>query len=142
MMEKITRNVYNINQFMYLIRINGEEVSLTKNYEQIPLIIDSYAKQEIKNLEQEYDKVFREDFNQGTKIHISTQRLGKLYNGSVNVKTTIDFIKIDQVEFREPNTAPIPPPMPTQIITQIPTQIPTKNDNSWTIGNNRKLNQN
>lgn len=78
----------------YLIRIGGEEVAFVDTEKDAKLVVDSIASSEQKRLKDDWIKVFREDVEDGKKVTISIQPLGRFFNGSVQEYTVVDMIPI------------------------------------------------
>lgn len=115
---KITPEILSTDCTAYLIRNNKEEVSLVERESDARLAIDSFAAAIVKELTNEYTKVYREDVNEN-KVIISTQALGYIMNGSIVEHSVIDYIPLNFVIIekgryeKEPEQIiPNPPPLP------------------------------
>ena len=91
---KITEEVSMDSKIQYLIRIDGTEMAFCDSEDEAIIAISSIANKEIKNLENDWTKVFRQDLEDGKKIIISTQALGNLYNGSMVETMIIDIVAV------------------------------------------------
>ena len=114
---KITPEVNMDSRVLYLIRINKEETAFVNSEEEAKLVIDSIAAEMVREIEDKYTKVFREDSSEGDKVAISKQDLGTLYNSSIYKVMDIDFLPVGHAVLTKgrhelPSAVPIPPPLP------------------------------
>lgn len=79
-------------EFIYLIRIDGEESSYVKSEILAREYLNALAVETIEEFDTSLYKVFRTD--KGTSVIISTQRIGYVYDGSPKQKHVIDFVSI------------------------------------------------
>lgn len=120
----ITPEVKSTSQTYYLVRINGEEMCLVETEDKAKLAVDSIAAHEVKRLEEENVKIYREDLDNGKKVVISSQILGMIYNGSIIQVEDIDFVPVGFVNVIKgrhelSKIPPPPPPMPKDIFRRI-----------------------
>jgi len=93
--SKVTDEVSTTGAVQYLVRCNGEAMFVIDDETQAKIALDSLAAHDAKLHEKKRTKVFREDLNDGSKIVISTQSLGKyLYNSVPVVAVTFDMIPV------------------------------------------------
>jgi len=92
--HKITPEVSMDSKIFYLIRFDKAEMAFCDSEEEAIIAVSSLANSEIKTLENEWTKVFRQDLEGGKKVIISTQELGNIYNGSILEKLVIDIIPV------------------------------------------------
>jgi len=85
------------DEILYLIRVNKEEKAIVNNEHDAKLAIDSIAANEMKKLEGEKIKVFRQDSPKGEWITVSKQSLGRLYNGAVSTKIKVDYVPVNGI---------------------------------------------
>jgi hypothetical protein len=108
---KVTEEVVMTGDLTYLIRIDGEEMAVSTDFEEAKMIIDSLANAEMKRLRNDWTQVFRHNENDDKKVIVSSQALGYVVNGSVYPTTTIDIVTVGRARFAR--KVPTPPPMPT-----------------------------
>lgn len=119
---RITPEVNSTSKIAYLIRrcdVVGnqtEEVNLVERESDARLAIDSFAAALIKEITNEWTKVYREDEND-RKIILSTQSIGYIMNGSITPTFIIDYIPLGYVSvsrgrFEKESIIPSPPPLP------------------------------
>lgn len=80
--------------YLYLIRVNGEIVGFVEEESKGVQVIRSMAATEVKKLENTNHKITRQDFKDSKEIHISTQSLGAWYNGKIKKAFVIDMIRV------------------------------------------------
>lgn len=104
----------------YLIRIDKEEMCFVNTEKEAKLAVDSIGASEVKRMEKEGVKIYREDLNDGKKVVISSQTLGTIYNGSIIQEEEIDYVPVSHAvltkgrhELRS-TTPPPPPPPPSE----------------------------
>ena len=78
----------------YLVRINGEVVTVVDTESQAVAIVDSIAEDEVKRLEEPYVKGLRRTMNNGTQVQLFTQTKGWLGNGPIVRVSIIDILVI------------------------------------------------
>lgn len=108
----------------YLIRSNGTELFNVDTEHEAKLAIDSIAATETKRLTNEWVKVFKEELNDGKKIILSTQSLGRVFNGVMTQESVIDYIPIGHAVLVKGRhelldkilNIPVPPPMPDESV--------------------------
>lgn len=120
---KITDEIYMNDNKFYVIRIDGEETFVIDNEKDTRLAIDSIAAHEQVRFQTKNTKVFRQELDNGMKINICTQSLGKLVNGFVSKVMVIDCVLVGQACVKKgrhdtKSDIPTPPPVPTPEILE------------------------
>ena len=113
----ITPEVQTDGTFMYLVRVNGEEMAFIEGDEtKAILAVDSVAAYEQRRIGGDMIKTYREDLNGGVKVVISKQELGRIMNGGIYVDTVVDMVRIPRVNLSRGRlsitTIPVAPPAP------------------------------
>lgn len=96
--QKLTDLVTFEDRTSYLIRLNGEELSIAKDLQDAVKFIDIVAAEKIQETEGEWVKVYRQDSDDGKKVTISTQELGYLSNGYIREKFVVDCVCVTHIE--------------------------------------------
>jgi len=92
---KLTPEVYLDDEARsYLIRINGEVVTVVDSEMDAWKIIDSIAEDEVKRLEQPFVKGLRRTMNEGSQVQLFTQAKGWLGNGPLVRVSIIDMVVV------------------------------------------------
>jgi hypothetical protein len=102
------------NYSEYLVRLNGKELVFTTNETEAVAIVDSVANFECAKLRNDSTEVFRQDLENGKRVKISSKTLGRMWNGSVQDISTIDFVSV-------PKASHIKQRIPVQIPVQVQT---------------------
>jgi len=89
---KLTNDIVLQDKKVFVIRIDKEAAFFIKNEEDAKTIMDSISEHEKRRLEDEWTKVYKK--TEGEKIILSTQKLGRVYNGYIIPVMTIDYIPI------------------------------------------------
>ncbi len=117
---KLTPEVEVDSTIFYLVRIDKEVVGYTESEECAKVILDSFAAREMERMTDEWTKVTREDLQDGKKIVLSTQQLGRVYHGSMLPTMVLDFIAAPHLNLLKerlsedpPRAPPSPPPRPS-----------------------------
>lgn len=92
---KITNTVFTTSTIKYLIKIDGDTFAFADTEQDAKLIVASVAENEVKNYEKEPStKVLREVLRDGMKVHVCTQKVGALYNGSIQKRTILEITPV------------------------------------------------
>jgi len=92
---EITKEISTIETTMFLVRGDGEEMFVVDSEEDAKRALGFLAAHDAKILKKKRTKVFLESLEDGKKIVLSTQRLGKyIYNSAPSVAVTFDFIPV------------------------------------------------
>lgn len=91
---KVTPEVQVGGQYLYLVRVDKEEMAFVESKEEAILVVDSLAASEQNRLKDDWTEVFRQDTKEGREVVISTKALGYLVNGSLTKAVTIDCIPV------------------------------------------------
>lgn len=109
---------------IYLVRIDKEVVGYTSSQFKAMDILSSFADHEVKRLSNEWTRVLRENLQDGKRIILSTQTLGRVYNGKIVPSTELDIIKGLPLRFSKQEVPPIPPPLSFSKQESLPIPIP------------------
>jgi len=117
---RLTPEVEATSQLLYVIRIDGENVGYSYSLDNCLSMIDSIAAHESKRMSSEWAKILREDLEEGKKVILLKQDVGRLYNGSPIPTMTIDFCKVPELNLiRHRFSEKIPPPPPPPSMEEI-----------------------
>lgn len=91
---KITPEVSMDSRVLYLVRINGVEMTFVNSKEEAKLVVDSLAAELSREIENKHTEVYRKDSADGTKVIISKQDLGSVFNSAIYQVKEIDFLPV------------------------------------------------
>ena len=93
--DKITKEISTIDVTLFLVRGDGKEMFLVDTEQIAKDAICSLAAHDSKIYKKKRTNVYLETLEDGHKIIISTQKLGKyMYNSSPVVRVVFDFIPV------------------------------------------------
>ena len=93
----------------YLIRKNGAEYAFVDDESTAVAVIDSIAASAVKAFQSECQKAVREDLDNGKRVCIRVQALGRVFNGNFHKVLTVDMV-----------------PVPRAILVKLRTVAPTE----------------
>jgi hypothetical protein len=102
-METTTNAISILSDQIYLIRINGEIVGYVDDESKVSIIVNSLALAEIQKIEKPTTKILRQDLEENKEVHISTQSLGKMWNGKLKKIAIIDTVTAPKIKYNGPS---------------------------------------
>lgn len=114
---KLTPEIEILDEFVYLIKVDGAELSFVDTAEDAAIAIDSIAAEEARRFATDNIKVTREDLNEGYQSILYRQSLGYLYNSKPEICMDITAVKVFKNNIIGPRLStvakpPPPPPLP------------------------------
>ena len=92
--KKITQEIRVDGKSQYLLRMDGKELFFFDTERLAKLAVDSMAAKMFENLKKDNLHVFRQDMDEGKKTILSTQTIGRVWNGPINHVHTIDYVEV------------------------------------------------
>ena len=117
---KLTPEIEILDECVYLVKVDGVELSFVDTEEEAIAAIDSIAADEARRFSSEKVKITREDLEEGRRVKLYRQLMGVLYNSSIEVCMDITTVKVMKNKVLGPRIStdakpPIPPPLPSLV---------------------------
>ena len=80
---------------LYLIKRNSKEICFCSDEQEALLCVDSIAAAEQRFCENEWVRSYREDYNDGQRVIISTQSVGYLIHGGISQTVVVEYLAVN-----------------------------------------------
>ena len=124
----LSPEVYLDEEKLYLVRQDTNELFFVNTSHQAILAIDSIAHVEQTRLEKERGertRVFRQDFEDGKRVVISTQDKGYLYDGSIVKEIVLDYVEVSHAVIKR-GRLELSVDASVDVSVETPAEIPTQ----------------
>lgn len=93
---KLTPEIETIEEYIYLIKVDGEELVFVQSDEEAIAAIDSIAAEEARRFSSDSVKITREDLKEGRHVKLYRQQLGYVYNSKIDVCMDVTMVRVNR----------------------------------------------